>query len=167
MSKRHRTPKVSEAPEAKGDTLHMKRFMQGRFSPEEVHIALGVNKRCEGCGRPGVGHIRTFWEADEFAKREPLRAMSIAMLHGGNLPVVKSTYGDLFMVSQITPCANCWREAEKAAADHPDWVYVEISRPHRSNRFSAQVPKNYVSVPMARQVAGPVSLATATPAGSA
>lgn len=125
------------------ETRHIKKFMDGKMSPQELHQRLGIRKNCYGCGKPAVVRLRTFVALDELTKRQPEYVAQIMASNpnGPYVPTVATKYGPMVKVSDIGACALCAKEAEKAAARGPSWCIVEIDRgPDPKQAVSAQVP---------------------------
>lgn len=115
----------------KAEKIHVKRFMGGRQSPEQVHRELAWNGAwCGGCGsKAPVIRIITFAPFDELDKRDEgkMWLMQVALQNGGRVPIVEFTYGKFVRLGKVYACAGCRKDAEVASArGKPDWVLVEI-----------------------------------------
>jgi hypothetical protein len=124
----------------KPEVIHRRQFMHGRMSVEEMNTRL-VRRKCD-CGAWGVGYIRVFMLAEDFARKNPIRANAIRVVLGlgkeDPIPSFDSKWGRLMQVSSITPCSNCFPAAERAAAHEvPDDAYVEITRGNTTKISSA------------------------------
>lgn len=121
----------------KGPVIHVRRFMGGRMSPFELWQAIGVGKRCEGCGGPAVIRIKTYIpEKDLIREADPrLLAALVATnpAHDGTLPgrnmrEASGTIVKFIKMGDIGACALHRQDAEVAASKHPDFWFVEIDR---------------------------------------
>lgn len=132
----------------RGAVIHRDNFEKKYgMTPQEMHVRLGVGRPCYGCGRPGVGVIRSLVQESEVVKRMPefvglVLAMRAAANPGSQpkLPTIPTTYGPLVKVKEIAVCQQCFPTAERAAAKGPSWVLVEISRGPGEPKIVGQVP---------------------------
>ena len=105
----------------------VKKFMDGEYSPSEVHKALAWGgRRCDKCGAPSAIRIRVFAEYKEVLQRSPEFVMKLAADHNGEVPVVDFKSGKFIRVSEAFACAGCKQEAQREAAKAPSWCCVEI-----------------------------------------
>lgn len=127
---------------AKGKAVHVRRFMGGTMTPQEVHTQA-LNMRCEQCGAPAAERIRVLVQLKELVARNPEYVAQIMATNpdGPSVPTVPTKYGPMVKVSDVGACRNCAAAAEKAAARGPSWAIVEITRgPDPTNRVVVQVP---------------------------
>ena len=120
------------------------KFMDGRMTPNEAHRALGIRKKCAGCGRPAAIRIRVLADLKELTKQQPQFVAAIAASNpaGPFVPVVPTKYGPMVMLSDIGACDLCRKTAEVTAAQSPSWCIIDIDRgPNERNKVVAQVPK--------------------------
>ena len=125
------------------NVIHVKKFMDGRMSPQELHRALGIRKKCEQCGAPAAVRIRVLVELAELVKRQPEFVAQIMATNqnGPYVPTIDTKYGKMVKISDVGACENCRKSAEIAAARGPSWCIVEIDRgPSPTNPVSGQVP---------------------------
>jgi hypothetical protein len=137
-AKREAQVKDYSGATATGPVLHMKKFMGGRMTPEEVHRALGFRKSCAICRGPPAIRIRVFAPLKEVMARTPefLGEIMAANPAGPTapLPTMPSKYGLLLKLSDQAFCDTCKVGAERAAAHPPkrwpfkDCQIVEIDR---------------------------------------
>jgi hypothetical protein len=128
--------------------IHVKKFMSGRMSPNELHRKLGIAMRCESCAAGGVEkpaaiRIMVWGEIEEVMRRQ--LALSVAAYwasQGCGLPRRKTLLGDFVMISDNGFCDLCKGRAEQLTARQAkSWMLVEVDRgPEHTNPFSAQVP---------------------------
>lgn len=105
----------------------VKKFMDGEYTPQEVHAALAWGgRKCDKCGGPSAVRVRVFAEYKEVLQRSPEFVMKLAADHNGEVPVVDFKSGKYIRVSEAFSCANCRSECEKEAAKAPSWCCVEI-----------------------------------------
>lgn len=116
---------------SKGKTIHRKQFMDGRVTPQELHSALAfpVGAKCVGCGGPPLTTIRTFAEEAEMLKRDPrLKILFMADPDKYMSMRLVTKMGPYLRLAEVYACARCTPEAERAAAKHPSWTFVDINR---------------------------------------
>lgn len=127
----------------KPEILHIKKFMGGRVTPEELHRAIGLRVKCSGCGQPAAIRIRVLVELAELTKRQPefVAAVAASNPEGPSVPTVATKYGPMVKVSDTGACALCRKTAEVAAArGAPSWCIVDIDRGPGPDRPQVQVP---------------------------
>lgn len=134
--------------------IHIKKFMGGRMSPNELHRKLGIAMRCEPCfalgvEKPAAIRIMVWGELSEVMKRQEM-ALSVAAYwasQGCGLPRRRTMLGDFVMISDNGFCDLCKTKAEQVVARQAkSWMLVEIDRgPEHTNPFSAQVPRGPAS----------------------
>lgn len=109
---------------------HMKKFMGGRYTPNEVHRAVGIRKKCSVCSQPAAIRIKVYASLEEMIKRNPnfVAAIMASNPDGQFVPTIDTKWGKMMKLSDVGACDNCKTEAEKVAAKHPDWCFVEIDR---------------------------------------
>lgn len=115
-----------------GSTVHIKKFMDGMKTPEEVHCetVFGGVKSCDGCGRLPRIRITLYFPIDEMRKQHQL--FDVAYVHNRNSVrnmILKTQHGEFVRVSEMHACASCQPAAEKVAAKAPSWAMVDIFRP--------------------------------------
>jgi len=119
-----RTPSISKAA-----PIHVKHFMQGEMSPNEMHRKLAWGGRgCTKCGQPAAIRVRIFAEVAEISKRSPQFLMQLAAENSGEVPVVDFKYGKFVRVSEVFGCSHCRAGLEREAAGAPSWCLVELDR---------------------------------------
>lgn len=126
-----------------GAPVHVKKFANGRMTPQEMHrqFAFPKNAKCEGCGRRP--HVRAIVMAplDEVSKRGLLPAdMPQHELMKVIVPIqsVTDRRPQAFVrISTTYSCTSCRKDFEKALAKGPSWCIVEINAgPDEKNRVS-------------------------------
>lgn len=93
------------------------------------------------CGsRETVARIRSLASYDEMLKRAPdvLGALQAAAHEGGSI-VIPTAYGPMVCVGDVLACHMCRAAAERAAAQHPSWMLVDIDRGPGPDRVVGQV----------------------------
>lgn len=115
------------------------------MGPSDLHRAIGIRKKCVGCGRPAAIRIRVLVEYDELVKRQPNLVAGIAASNpdGPFVPTVPTKHGPMVKLTDVGACDLCRKTAEiTAARDAPDWAIVEIDRRGLSSEhpIKAQVP---------------------------
>lgn len=114
-----------------GKIIHRKQFMDGRATPQEVHsrYAFPLGAKCVGCGGPPLTTIRSFAEEAEMLKRDPrLKILQLADPDKYGSMQLRTKMGKYLRIAEVYACPQCTPEAERAAARHPSWVFVEIDR---------------------------------------
>jgi len=114
----------------------MKRFMDGKATPDEVWRQFTMrNRKCFGCGSPKCAIlIRVFMPLKEAYERNPDLMVQMAMFAAANgvqsMPTVQfgNPPEDFIRVSEKAACDACKHTAEIAAARGPSWAVVEIKR---------------------------------------
>ena len=132
----------------KPEVRHVSKFMQGRMTPQELHQAIGIRKKCVGCGQPAVIRIKVMVELKELTRRQPQYVAGIAASNpeGPFVPTIKTSYGDMVKVSDVGACSLCQKEAEVTAArDAPSWALVEIDRGPGKDKAQVSVPSSIVN----------------------
>lgn len=127
----------------KADVIHVDKFMDGVATPQEVHRALGINKKCVGCGAPAAIRIRVLALYSELVERNPdfVALMMAASPDGATCPTIPTQYGPMVLVTDNGACEQCQTTAEVAAARGvPDWCIVEIDRGPKET-VQVQVPR--------------------------
>lgn len=130
----------------KPETRHIKKFMGGRMSPQDLHQAVGVRNPCVGCGQPSVIRIKVLVGLKELTARHPEFVAQIMTTNPNGLyvPTVDTTYGKMVKVSDVGACRLCQKDAETAAArGAPSWAIVEIDRGPGADRGVGQVPRSF------------------------
>lgn len=133
------------------ETIHIKKFQDGRETPTDMHRRLGVAMKCIGCGQAAAIVIRTFVTIEDlYAKQPELAGLIMARNPDGPyVPTTKMKFGNMVRIAQAGACTRCAPDAERAAAKAPDWCLVEVSRGPKE--------KIVVSVPKTFRVEGAVS----------
>ena len=111
--------------------IHRKKFQDGRMTPEEFHqtYAFKPGDKCSVCGGHPLIRIHSYGDCKTMMARDP--ALTVLKNERPDLfedMILKSAWGPLFRISEAFACKSCAPEAEKAAAKHPDWVYVWIEK---------------------------------------
>lgn len=105
----------------------VKKFMDGEYTPQEVHRALAWGgRKCDKCGQPAAVRVRVFADAQEVMQRSPQFIMKLAAENNGQVPVVDFKQGKFIRVSQAYGCSGCRADLEHEAAKAPSWCCVEI-----------------------------------------
>lgn len=107
------------------------KFMDGRMTPQEAHSKWGfpVGAKCAYCSKPPLISIRSFAEESEMLKRDPmLKVLQMVEPEKYLSMRLKTKMGNYLRVAVAYACQECSREAEKAAAKHPSWMFVDIDR---------------------------------------
>lgn len=108
----------------------VQKFMDGEYTPQEVHRAIAWGgRKCDAC-KVGVAaiRVRVFAEYKETLQRSPEFVMNLAAQNNGALPVVDFKQGKYIRVSEAFACEGCKADLEKEAAKAPSWCCVEIDR---------------------------------------
>ncbi len=111
--------------------IHRDRFMGGRMTAEELHreMSFPVGSTCRGCGRAPTIAIRSFAEEKEMLSRDPgLKVLAMTDPDTYGKMLVKTKAGRFIKLGEVYSCTSCAPEAEKAAAKHPSWCFVEVDR---------------------------------------
>jgi hypothetical protein len=125
--------------------IHTKKNFPAKGVVDTYREITWGNKRCL-CGREADIRIWVWGEEQEVVKRaqaNPMFALQVQSLYGGNTPVGMETssragYGGKFIrVSETFACASCRKIAEKEAAKAPGWCFVEIDDVTRFARIQA------------------------------
>lgn len=110
---------------------HRKKFQDGLITPQEFHqkYAFRPTDKCMVCEAPPLIRIHTYGEYKTMMEKDP----ALTVLKNENPEkfydmIMHSKWGPLFRISEAFACKSCAPAAEKAAAKHPDWVYVWIDR---------------------------------------
>lgn len=114
---------------SKGKIIHRKQFMDGRYTPQELHSALAfpIGAKCLGCGAPPLTTIKTFAEEAEMLKRDPrLKILFMADPDKYMSMRLVTKMGPYLRIAEVYACPKCTPEAERAAAKHPSWCFVSI-----------------------------------------
>jgi hypothetical protein len=144
---------MSSRAKKKAETLHVKKFMGGRATPDEVHRALAIRKACGLCGSPKAAiRIRILVPLKEVQAKAP---EFLAEIMANNpqgptapLPVTETVYGPMLKISDQAACDNCKSNAEKLAAHPPrhwpfrDSMIVDIDRGPGKDKPFTQVTAN-------------------------
>jgi len=134
---------------AKNQDGYRVKLFGGKQTAEEVY-AQAINKPCNGCGGVGITQIATLLSVKDLYLKRPdiIGAMMAASDSGQSLPIIKTIYGPMVCVGEVTACKRCTPEAERAAsAGERKWsaqgytVQVEIRRGPPPDRPIFQVPK--------------------------
>lgn len=108
-----------------------KKFMDGNMTPQEAHSKWGfpAGARCAICKRPPLISIRTFAEEGEMLKRDPmLKVLRSADPEKYLSMRLQTKSGPYLRISCVYACGQCSPTAEKAAARHPSWMFVDVDR---------------------------------------
>lgn len=123
----------------KADRRHFRKFMDGRYTPQEVHRALAFRKPCL-CGQPAAIRILALGDKKELVQKYPDFLGFLAAQHEeGKVPIVRTRWGEMIKVGEVWACDTCKHDAEKAAAKHPSWVHVWIDRGIEAEKTQVQV----------------------------
>lgn len=134
------------AKKQRGKVRHIRKFMDGRATPQEIHRAIGIRKNCVYCGRPAAIRIKVLIELGELTKRQPEYVAQIMVTNpnGPYVPTIPTIHGPMVKVSDVGACDLCRADAEKAAARGPSWAIVEIDR-GPVEKTTVPVPSSLVS----------------------
>jgi len=122
---------------------HYKKFQNGMVTAREFHenFFLDAGVRCVGCGGRPLTMIAVFADEKTMLKRDP-DLVILRMSDPGRYAAMRHIPTDgnpLLRISKNYFCSKCTPAAEKAAAHHPDWCYVEIDRgPNPNERIVVQ-----------------------------
>ena len=120
------------------ENIHRKRAWGGRMTVDEAWAdGLPPDAKCEGCAAPRKMvrlWIRSYMPLPDFHRVfDPISKMLLMQKHGGNLPILETISGPMVLVSRdIFSCETCSTSAERAAAQHPSWMLVEVRRPPKA-----------------------------------
>jgi len=106
-----------------------KKFMDGRMTPQEAHSKWGfpVGAKCEFCGGPPLISVRSFAEEGEMLKRDPmLKILQLVEPDKYQSMQLKTKQGTYLRIACAYACQSCRGAAERAAARHPSWMFVDI-----------------------------------------
>lgn len=111
--------------------IHRKKFQDGTIDPITFHqkYAFKPGDKCIGCGAPPLIRIHTYGDYKVMMEKDP--ALTVLKNEKPELfydMIMQSKWGPMFRISEAFACKSCSPWAEKAAAKHPDWVYVFIDR---------------------------------------
>lgn len=107
------------------------KFMGGTITPEELHqeLSFPIGARCQGCGGPPLVKYTSFADEAEMLKRDPnLLVCRTAEPEKYQSMRLVNRHGVFLRISMTYACRGCSKDADKAAAKHPDWVVVLIDR---------------------------------------
>jgi hypothetical protein len=111
----------------KPKTIHRRQLFDGRETAEQVHWGAFPGAKC-ACGLPPAIRCVTFAPIGDLLEQDPLRAQAMAQANGGQLPMVRFTYGVFVKIGEMFACSLCKATLEKVAARLPSWVLVEWDR---------------------------------------
>lgn len=118
----------AQAHEARSEArkvIHVKKFMDGKIAPEELHAMFAwAGKKCR-CGTTPFVRCLSFAPFAELNERAPGMLVQMAIENNGTIPMVEFTYGKFVRIGEAYACGRCMRALERAAAKHPSWVLVE------------------------------------------
>lgn len=115
----------------RGSVVHIKKFADGRMTPEEMHCqVVFAGEKCGGCGALPRIRVSIFMPQDEVLKRHPQIA-ALALHDPAKLRkmTVRNAHGTYFKVSESFACKSCQPALERAAAKAPSYAMVDIFRP--------------------------------------
>lgn len=115
----------------RGQIIHSKRFMDGQITPEELHqsLAFPIGAKCKLCGRPPMIAIRSYGEEAEMIKRDQnLRIFATVDPEKYASMLIKTKAGRFIRIGEVYACSHCAPQAEREAAHHPSWCFVDIDR---------------------------------------
>jgi hypothetical protein len=110
----------------------------------EAHARLAwEGKRCDGCGSPAVSvAMRSGATVEDLVKHAPDLAAALEV--AGVRPFMPhKTFGTkpVVIFKTVFACRACQSALERAAAQHPSWVFVDVARPPKPDRQMVVVPK--------------------------
>lgn len=125
----------------KPETRHIRKLAGGSMTPQEMHRAIGLRKRCVGCGQPAAVRIKVLVQLSELVKRQPEFVAQIMATNpeGPVMPTVPTKFGPMVKVSDVGACELCRKTAMVTAARAPSWALVEIDEGPK-NTTQVQVP---------------------------
>lgn len=111
--------------------IHTRKFMQGSCTPEELHQELSFppGSKCKLCGRPPMIAIRSFAEEKEMLNRDPnliVLAKTDPTKYASMTITTRS--GRYLRLGEVFACRSCAPQAEREAAHHPSWCFVDVDR---------------------------------------
>jgi hypothetical protein len=111
--------------------IHLKRFDNGNRTPQEMHAqyAFSPGDKCGGCGAPPITRLTSFAEEAELLKRDSMLLVlrgADPMKYAAMRTVTKM--GPYLRVACVMACSRCTPEAERAAAKHPSWMFVDVDK---------------------------------------
>lgn len=115
----------------KAKTIHIKKFQDGRVTPREYHAAnaFPIGAKCKICKSPPMIQICSFGEEKECWKLDPgLRVLASVNPEKYATMLVELKSGRYLRLGVVYACDSCTPAAERAAAQHPSWVWCRIDR---------------------------------------
>jgi len=113
----------------KSPIIHRKQFMDGRMTPQELHAstAFPLGAKCTGCGGPPMTSIHSYGEEAEMLKRDPNLLVLLKTDPEKYAQMRTQTKMGYFLrIGAVYACSLCSKQAQKEAARHPSWCFVEI-----------------------------------------
>lgn len=113
----------------KGTIIHSTKFLGGAMTPEELHqsMAFPVGSKCRLCGRPPMIALRSYGEEAEMLKRDSmLRVLATAQPESYAKMLIRTKSGRYLRIGEVYACKQCAPQAEREAAHHPSWCFVDI-----------------------------------------
>lgn len=112
--------------------IHVKKFMNGRFTPKEVHAHYAWHDAKCVCGGPAFVRCVSFAPIDEMKKRAEPMLVKLAMDNEGRIPMIRfntpgnEQHGEKFVkIGSAFACVRCKSTLEREAAKGPSWVLHE------------------------------------------
>lgn len=115
--------------------IHRKKFMGGRYTPQEVHAALAfpLDAKCQGCGRRPTIRAITMCELSEAKKRPDVAAIlaqdPVSLIQ--RTVMLKGSDGQgipYLRMGLAYSCESCAPTMEKELAKAPSHWVIEINR---------------------------------------
>ena len=126
------------------ENRHIRKFMNGRMTPRELHASVGVRRPCVICKQPATMRIKVLAELAELERRKPEFCLMIKTTNpnGPYIPTISTTYGPMVMLHDVGACDSCRKKAEvQVAHGTEDWMLVEINRGPADIKPQIQVPR--------------------------
>ena len=111
------------------ENIHIKKFMDGKETPQETHRKIVYAGRKCPCGLPPASRAITFAPFKELWNREPERVSWLVQQNNGQVPIVElntnGTPEKFIKLGEVFACDICKPALEKAMAGLPSWVLVD------------------------------------------
>ena len=113
--------------------IHIKKFGDGRYTPQEVHrmFAFPYGAKCTKCGGPPAVRGITMIPLADAVKRGMLVGMTREFVKSLVVPLRERTTdkkgAPYLRIGVAYSCVGCRKEFEKTLARAPSWAVVEIS----------------------------------------
>lgn len=117
----------------RAQTIHRRKFMDGRMTPEEAHQRYGIppGAKCQ-CGARPLITCRILMPLDELVKRDPQFIGKMLLGKDGAEAFyklcVETVHGTYVRVSTVYACKMHEKDLDHAAAQAPSWCIAEFNR---------------------------------------